>query len=510
MLKLLLRSAQALIFLSLLFILQAPKLKNIDRVGDNVPDRSQLEQTPKQLSLSPSASVSLARDKKYICPADLDRKIGQIINREGFDRLSWGILIQTLATEKTIYAKNAEKYVLPASNAKLLTTAAALSQLGSRYRFYTSVYGEGTLPNLTALRVVGSKDPSLNTAQLEQLADLLKAKGVRRISRLIIENSRPYINPTWEWSDVREYYAVGVYDLNLNENAVILTILPQRLGQKVKLDWSDEIAARQWAIENQAVTAPENTPYGVEIKGVFVEPSLKIQGELAIDSGPDIWGLAIPDQSQYFLTSFRKILRDRGIQVDSEYVDRRPFSIPRGRKLATVYSDTLEILIAKTNQESNNLYAETLFQVLQDRLSAATEENAIELVLSKLGVDSNSYSLNDGSGLSRQNLVAPEAIVKTLQVMAKTPQAQIYRDSLAVAGVSGTLKNRFLNTPIRGKLQAKTGTLTGVSGLSGYLELANYETLVISIILNHADFKSSLQRDAIDEIVLLLKDLRDC
>jgi len=203
-------------------------------------------------------------------------------------------------------------------------------------------------------------------------------------------------------------------------------------------------------------------------------------------------------------------LRDRGIEVDSEYVDRRPFSIPRGTKLATVYSDTLEVLIAKTNQESNNLYAETLFQVLQDRLSAATEDNAIELVLSKLGVNSNSYSLNDGSGLSRQNLVSPEAIVKTLQVMAKTPQAKIYRDSLAVAGVSGTLKNRFLNTPIRGKLQAKTGTLTGVSGLSGYLELPNYETLVISIILNHADFKSSLQRDAIDEIVLLLKDLRDC
>ena len=94
--------------------------------------------------------------------------------------------------------------------------------------------------------------------------------------------------------------------------------------------------------------------------------------------------------------------------------------------------------------------------------------------------------------------------------MAKTPQAQIYRDSLAVAGVSGTLKTRFLNTPIRGKLHAKTGSLTGVSSLSGYLEVPNYETLVFSIILNSADFKTSLQHQVIDEIVLLLNDLRSC
>lgn len=491
MLKLFLRSIQALILLSLVLPLQLPKVRTND------------------LSIA-SSSVTHARDNISVCSANLNREIDRIISREGFDRVSWGILIQTLDTQRTIYAKNAEKYFLPASGAKLLTTAAALSQLGSRYRFHTSVYGVGTLPNLTTLRVVGSKDPSLNTEQLENLALRLKERGVRRVSRLILQNSSSYLNPTWEWSDVREYYAVGVYDLNLNENAVILHILPRRLGQTVKLDWSDAIAAKQWTIENKAITAWQNTPYNVEIKGVLAQPTLKIQGKLAINSGPDIWGLAVPDPSRYFLDSFRNILRDRGIEVDSDFIDNRPFSIPRGTKLATVSSENLDVLIAKTNQESNNLYAETLFQVLKDNLSEESGGDAIERVLTGLGVNADSYSLNDGSGLSRQNLVSPEALVKTLQVMAKTPQAQIYRDSLAVAGVSGTLKTRFLNTPIRGKLHAKTGSLTGVSSLSGYLEVPNYETLVFSIILNSADFKTSLQHQVIDEIVLLLNDLRSC
>lgn len=491
MLKLFLRSIQALILLSLVLPLQLPKVRTND------------------LSIA-SSSVTYARDNISVCSVNLNREIDRIINREGFDRVSWGILIQTLDTQRTIYAKNAEKYFLPASGAKLLTTAAALSQLGSRYRFHTSVYGVGTLPNLTTLRVVGSKDPSLNTEQLENLALRLKERGIRRVSRLIVQNSPSYLNPTWEWSDVREYYAVGVYDLNLNENAVILHILPRRLGQTVKLDWSDAIAAKQWTIENKAITAWQNTPYNLEIKGVLAQPTLKIQGKLAIDSGPDIWGLAVPDLSRYFLDSFRKILRDRGIEVDSDFIDNHPFSIPRGTKLATVSSENLDVLIAKTNQESNNLYAETLLQVLKDNLSEESGGDAIERVLTGLGVNADSYSLNDGSGLSRQNLVSPEALVKTLQVMAKTPQAQIYRDSLAVAGVSGTLKTRFLNTPIRGKLHAKTGSLTGVSSLSGYLEVPNYETLVFSIILNSADFKTSLQHQVIDEIVLLLNDLRSC
>jgi D-alanyl-D-alanine carboxypeptidase/D-alanyl-D-alanine-endopeptidase (penicillin-binding protein 4) len=116
----------------------------------------------------------------------------------------------------------------------------------------------------------------------------------------------------------------------------------------------------------------------------------------------------------------------------------------------------------------------------------------------------------DGSGLSRHNLASPKAIAQTLQLMAKTPQARVYRDSLPVAGVSGTLRNRFRNTVAQGNIQAKTGSMTGVSALSGYLDVPGYQPLVFSIMVNQSEQSLTTLRQGIDEIVLLLTRLRSC
>jgi len=125
-----------------------------------------------------------------------------------------------------------------------------------------------------------------------------------------------------------------------------------------------------------------------------------------------------------------------------------------------------------------------------------------------LGVDPEAYFITDGSGLSRHNRVSPEALVQTLKLMAQTPEAEVYRASLPVAGVDGSLKYRFQDTPLQGSLQAKTGGMTGVSALSGYLDVPNYQSLVFSIILNRTEQPAAIQRQAIDEIVLLLGSLR--
>ena len=130
--------------------------------------------------------------------------------------------------------------------------------------------------------------------------------------------------------------------------------------------------------------------------------------------------------------------------------------------------------------------------------------------LTALGVNPEGYDLVDGSGLSRQNLVTPEAIAQTLKLMARTKEAGVYRASLPVAGVSGTLRRRFNNTAAQGNLQAKTGTLTGVSALSGYLDVRGYQPLVFSIIVNQSDQSAETLRQAIDEIILLLTRLRSC
>ena len=134
----------------------------------------------------------------------------------------------------------------------------------------------------------------------------------------------------------------------------------------------------------------------------------------------------------------------------------------------------------------------------------------LKTALTQLGVNPNSYILADGSGLSRHNLISPEALVQTLRFMANSPAASIYRQSLPIAGESGTLKNRLNSTPNRVILQAKTGTLSGVSALSGYIEVPDYEPLVFSIIVNQSDLSAASMRSATDEIVLLLNRLRRC
>ncbi|MGB3694389.1 MAG: D-alanyl-D-alanine carboxypeptidase/D-alanyl-D-alanine-endopeptidase [Spirulinaceae cyanobacterium] len=447
-----------------------------------------------------------------VCVADIEPAIAEIINRSNLRRSRWGILVQTLDTQETLYALAAERHFIPASNTKLLTTAAVLTQLGTDFRIRTPFYATGTVPNLITLRVVGKGDPSLTTAKLRAVAQQLKQAGVEEIEQLIVQDgyfSESPILASWEWEDVYAYYGVAVNSLILDENAVVLTLLPQQLGQPVKVNWSNSLAARQWQVENTAVTAAEGTPYGVTIDGVLGERRLKIAGELAADAGADIWGLAIRNPAEYFLASLRTALILEGIEVQESAVTTTPETTSWGEAIAVIESPSLEVLIKDTNQPSNNLYAEALLRTLGVEKNssgiAATEDS-----LTALGVDSAGYLLKDGSGLSRHNLVSPQAIVQTLSGIAKTPLGEIYRNSLPLAGVNGTLRRRFQNTPLQGQLRAKTGTVTGTSALSGYLESDHFPPLVFSILINQSDQSVSSQREAIDEIVLLLSRLQSC
>jgi serine-type D-Ala-D-Ala carboxypeptidase/endopeptidase (penicillin-binding protein 4) len=187
------------------------------------------------------------------------------------------------------------------------------------------------------------------------------------------------------------------------------------------------------------------------------------------------------------------------------------------QEIAFVESPPLSELLAETNLNSNNLYAEALLRALavektkiKNQTSADIGLEVVKASLTKLGINPANYVLVDGSGLSRRNLVTPEAYVQTLRGMARTPAASIYRASLPVAGKSGTLKGRFQGTPAEGIVQAKTGTLTGVVSLSGYVNAPKYEPLVFSIIVNQSQQSATVMRQAIDEIVVLLAQLQRC
>ncbi|WP_445299708.1 MULTISPECIES: D-alanyl-D-alanine carboxypeptidase/D-alanyl-D-alanine endopeptidase [unclassified Microcoleus] len=461
-----------------------------------------------------------------ICPGDLGAQVDAIANRPEFSRSRWGILIQPLSSTTTLYSRDAQKYFIPASNAKLLTTAAALQKLGADFRIKTSVYsGENG-----SLYVAGRGDPSIAEAQLKSLAQQLKQRGISQVNQLIGDDSYfqgSAVNPNWEWEDAQAGYGAPINSLIFNQNAIDLLLSPQALGQPLKVTFVEAKLANQWQLQNNSVTVAQNESEFIEIGREFDRPIIRVGGQLKVGAEPESAYVAVVNPANNFLQYFQQALAAEGIPVKQALVASASRNL--NQELATVESPPLAELVRETNRVSNNLYAEVLLrllgkvtdkmplpQTLTGKMPVPQEDTGemglkeLKTVLTQLGVNPNSYRLADGSGLSRHNLITPEALVQTLRLMANSPAASIYRQSLPIAGESGTLKNRFNITPNRVNLQAKTGTMSGVSALSGYIEVPNYEPLVFSIIVNQSDLSTAKMRSATDEIVLLLNRLRRC
>ncbi|MEH2207669.1 MAG: D-alanyl-D-alanine carboxypeptidase/D-alanyl-D-alanine-endopeptidase [Nostoc sp.] len=450
---------------------------------------------------------------KSICSSQLGTAIDAVINRPLFSRGRWGILIQPLSTGTTLYSRDAQKYFTPASNLKLLTTAAALQELGANFRIRTSIYQNGN----GILRVVGRGDPSLSDTELQKLAQQLKQKRITQIQQLSADDSYiqgDIVNPTWQWEDVQSSDGVPVSSFILNKNIFSFKLVPQAVGKSLQVLWIDAGEAKQWRIINQSITVPQNQPSYVNVTRELSGTVLRIQGQLATNSEESLIDLPVVDPNYYFLRRFRTALATEKINLGQTLVVNG--GVNQG-EIAFVESPPLAELLAETNLNSNNLYAEALLRVLavkkarlKNQTSADVGLEVVKASLTKLGVDPANYILVDGSGLSRRDLVTPEAFVQTLRGMAKTPTAYIYRASLPVAGKSGTLKGRFQGTPAEGIVQAKTGTLTGVVSLSGYMNAPKYEPLVFSIIVNQSNQSATVIRQAIDEVVVLLTQLQHC
>jgi D-alanyl-D-alanine carboxypeptidase/D-alanyl-D-alanine-endopeptidase (penicillin-binding protein 4) len=479
---------------------------------------SQIPAVPLKVAQPPLPNATTA-----VCPAQLGTAIEALTNRPQFSRGRWGIAIQTRSRGDLLYSRDARNYFIPASNVKLFTTAAALQQLGSQFQIRTSVYRTTT----DGLRLVGRGDPSLTDTQLQALAKQVRQSQIRRISQLIAEDDyfqSPVINPSWQWEDINADYGAPVNSLILNQNTVKLTLIPQQVGQPLRPSWSDLKEGMQWQIENESITVPASTSPEINVSRDSGKTVLKVTGQLGINSPPESVNLAVVDPKEYFLSHFRRSLAREGITATTTLAregvmwqaERKYTLVPQ--ELAFVVSPPLSELLVEANQNSNNLYAEALLRILGARIQLTppkqtTDEIGLRVVkdtLTALGVDPTGYVLIDGSGLSRQNLASPEAIAQTLRVMANSPLASVYRASLPIAGMSGTLASRFRGTTAQGIVQAKTGTMGGVVALSGYVNAPNYEPLVFSIIVNQSDQPAAVLRQTVDSIAVLLTRLQRC
>jgi serine-type D-Ala-D-Ala carboxypeptidase/endopeptidase (penicillin-binding protein 4) len=454
-----------------------------------------------------------------LCPSQLGSTIDAMIQQPALRTANWGILVQE-ANGTTPYSHNADRLLMPASNAKLLTTAAALATLTPQFQQQTPFFATGQPPNLETLRVEGHGDPSLNEKQLEQIAVQLQSKGVQSIGTLVADDSfftGSLTEPSWTWEDLQGGDGLPINSLMLNGNVFLMRLTPQQLGQPVRSQWLSSGIPKGVVVINRSVTVSASAPESLET--YWQGNQLVVKAQLRAGSTPETIDIPVTNPGMNFLERLRSILGDHQIQVQQVSLTTTPITQPQALlPIATIAFPSLGTLLSETNQNSNNFYAESLLRQLGKRnpvdsptvFTAQQGLTVLSQALARLGVNSTGYRLIDGSGLSRKNLASPRAIVQTLRGIDQPQYRNIFRASLPVAGQRGTLRRRLIGTAAEGRLWAKTGTLKGVTALSGYLERLGQPTLTFSILVNQSPQPTAVLQQAVDRVVLAIAQLKLC
>jgi D-alanyl-D-alanine carboxypeptidase/D-alanyl-D-alanine-endopeptidase (penicillin-binding protein 4) len=454
----------------------------------------------------------------------LARRLNCLLDAPPFDRALWGVVIQD-PRGRIVFQRNAGRLFVPASNVKLVVVAAAAALLPPDYRFRTSVYAAGPVDSGTVrgdLVLYGRGDPGLSNryyptalAPLDELADSLKAQGITRIAGDVVGDASYFdsatTHPSWEAYDLNWWYAAPVTALAFNENSVDFLVVPGAVGTPPDVTLRPDLGVVE--LTNHARTVSPDSERTLDF---FRQPGTNAvwaQGDLPADAPPDTEFFAIQDAPTWAATAFKRSLESRGIAVDGRVratFDSTAFAAARtAAPLAEHLSPPLPEILEPILAGSQNWYAEMLLKTLGRELGGeGTWEAGLDVerrfLIDSLGVDSTMFDLADGSGLSTWNLVAPRAFVQILSRMRSSRSAAGFLAAFPVAGQSGTLKGRFSDGRLAGRVRAKTGSINRVNSLSGWLELPGGRTWTFSILLdNHtAETREALAR--IDAVVAAL------
>lgn len=428
----------------------------------------------------------------------LQNSVDYIINQVD-PNINMGIVVVDLNTGETLYQRNPTRPFVPASNMKLFSDAAALMALGPDYRFQSQLttdaplLEQGVLKGSIYLHLPG--DPSLTQAHLKQLLYQLKLWGVGRIvGNVVLVSNYTNVNayaPGHSASDFKYSYGAPIAPLVLDENRLTVTVNPSyRAGASAHIELNDQNSNLFLAnlLDNQVKTATHAASCGVDFN-MDSDNHLTVRGCVGVGQWAIQQRLPIRNPLRYAQDSVREHLTSLNIQLDGQVIlGNAP---PSSLLLSTHSSKPITQLMADTLKPSDNLYADSLFLHAAAKLNGAplnwqqAQFVVKNFLQQQTGISLQSAVLTDGSGLSRQDLLTPQQTVELLRFLHnRFPLAYEYIAALPIAGVDGTLRKRFRKPTQKGLLRAKTGTMTGVISLSGYLYTANAHTLAFAIFIN--------------------------
>ena len=438
---------------------------------------------------------------------------------------NWGVLVVSLENGDTLFAHAKDKKLSPASNMKLYTTVAALHLMGSKFRYNTFLYRDGSVLNghlQGDLILYGTGDPGLSERFSENKAQMyqdflvsLEQAGVKVIEGDVIGDatyfSGPEIGPEWNNKDLNDWFTAPVSALSINENVVTLQILPAGITGAIPHIYYDH-EDFSLPIYNTARTVAGRPTAPLWLDRETPDSEVHIYGQIRTGS-PGIWRrLTVPDPALLAATELKTMLLSNGIEIrgNAKSINNRKFSkisrstnqnssdnIVQSPHLVSqhVSPEILEYLKV-LNHESHNLFAESLFKTM----GRITGENGSfeggtktirKFLTEEVGIQRQHIEISDGSGLSASNKSTPEAFIQLLTHIAKSGQWQTFLSTLPEAGRS---LRRMYRTPAARNLKAKTGTIEGVSALTGVVKTRDQEELLFSIISNGLRSTNSSKR----------------
>ena len=488
--------------------------------------------TPPATTASPVQETTATSAAAPKTPAELRARILEVLRRPELAPAQMSVKVASLDSGRTLFEENAGKLMLPASNMKLYTVAAALDRLGPDFRFKTSVYAPAQ-PDAAGmvrgdLTVYGRGDPTFAaslgggdyTKAIDALAERIKATGLKRVEGDLVGDETFFTGAPqgfgWEWNDLTWYSGAEVSALSINDNALDLIVKPgSRVGAPCTITTGPPVPLV--TINNRTTTTVSGTRRELIVYRGLGENVLEVGGSLPVDDPGWTAAVAVSHPALVFVYLLRASLAARGIEITgrSKVVDARsqldvPTSAPRV-EIAKVESAPLSLIAGYALKPSQNLYTELILRALGKATTVnaklSSEEAGIEAVkafLKEAGIGATDVIFTDGSGLSRRDLVTANSTVQLLTFMSRHRYGAVFREALPIAGVDGTLKNRMKGTTAAGNVRAKTGTLSAVATLSGYVTSAAGERLVFAIMLNNYPESSLMSRNHLDNIAVLL------
>ncbi len=487
--------------------------------------------------------------------AELQSRLATHVNEARFAAATWGVKIVSLDSKKTVFEHDAGKLFSPASNCKLYTMALALDQLGGDYRIKTSLYSavkpdkRGTLKG--DLIVYGRGDPTINARlnggdiyrALQPLVAALTNAGVRRISGDIVGNETfitgsPY-GSGWAWDDVNYYYGAEISALTINDNTLRVSVQPGgKVGEPCQLSIAP--LTSYVVLSNRTQTIAAGGKRDINFFRPGEQNVIYVTGQLPLDATNYSDEVTMHDPAKLFVMFFKEALQRNGIKVSGKvrtvnWLSPRAHLVNEAKwvELGAVESLPMRDINREVQKPSQNLYTDLVLghvgalagQRISNRTNVSDTTNHTETVigrissedlgvrelerfLKKIGVQRGDVEFEEGSGLSRNNLVTPNATVTLLDYMSRQAEAESYLRALPLAGVDGSLRNRMKKTRAEGNVHAKTGTLRWANALSGYVTTAAGERLAFCLMLNRyqAPDAEHAARNELDKIAVILAE----